>query len=76
MKKNNFTNKKHLILGIVSPSKQVFLLSPDSGDDKNIYYDTNIIYVKLNLTSKNKLDSREKRNELIKEFYESLITKL
>ncbi|MDR5617066.1 hypothetical protein [Arsenophonus sp.] len=75
-KKNNFTNKKHLILGIVSPSKQVFLLSPASGDDKNIYYDTNIRYVKLNLTSKTKLDSREKRNELIKEFYESLITKL
>lgn len=53
-----------------------FLLSPARGDDKNIYYDTNIRYVKLNLTSKTKLDSREKINELIKEFYESLITKL
>lgn len=75
-KKNKFTNKKHLILGIVSPSKQVFLLSPASGDDRNIYYDTNIRYVKLNLTSKTKIYSREEKNELIKEFYENLITKL
>lgn len=75
-KKNNLTNKKHLILGIVSPSKQVFLLSPASGDDRNIYHDTNIRYVKLNLTSKAKIYSREEKNELIKEFYEKLITKL
>ncbi|MFS1538762.1 MAG: hypothetical protein ACL7BU_08825 [Candidatus Phlomobacter fragariae] len=69
--KNSFTNR-HLILGIISPSEKIFLLSPSSDDDRNIYCNTNIKYVKLNLTSKEaKIHDHEEKIKLIKIFMDT-----
>lgn len=56
-KSNNIlSSREHIVLGVVTPSGDEFVLSASSGDGRNIYSDKNVRYIKLGLTSGNTIE--------------------
>ncbi len=55
-KKNVFSSREHIVLGVVTPCGSEFVLSASSGTDRNIYSDKNVKYIKLGLTGGDRIE--------------------
>ncbi|MGL9721215.1 hypothetical protein [Symbiopectobacterium sp.] len=55
-KKNMFSSREHIVLGVATSCGREFVLSASSGDDRNIYSDKNVKYIKLGLTGGDKIE--------------------